>query len=265
MLGVYLALAVIQGITEFLPISSSAHLLLYKMIFSVWVLTLLDTILHLGTLVAVCVYFRKRLWALVKALWTPERHRRVLVMLTITLIPTAVLGLFLQDYAQYAGDLLLKIGLSLLLTAVALFVGARLERKNPKELFDLRWHEALAIGIAQGISVFPGLSRSGLTIATGLGVGLSREAAVEFSFLASIGPVLGITGLKLWQFQGYLLTSPSVPWGDFGLALLAAAVVGLMAIRPLLALVLRYGLKPFAIYCVGLGLLVLIWVWLARY
>lgn len=249
----FVMLGIIQGLAEFLPISSSAHLILIERFFSVDPSEgSLNALLHLGTLLAVFYYFRRRLWQLLQAPFKRGENLRLLFLLITATLPTAVIGFFLKGWAEAAPAMIWLVGLTLVLTGGFMyFVEAYLKRERPsqKSAHELSFKEALLIGVMQGLAVFPGLSRSGLTIAMGLWRGLNREAAVEFSFLLSIPAMLG----------NALLSFPkALPKADTLPGALMAAIVGVLAIRFLLHVLIQKGLKPFGYYCWGVGLLAII-------
>jgi len=249
----FIVLGIVQGLTEFLPVSSSAHLAFIERFFNVDPSEgSLNALLHLGTLLAIFYYFRRRIWQLFQAPFKRDKNWRLLLLLITATLPTAVLGLFLNKWAEAMSDLIWLVGVALGLTGSFMYVvEASLERKRSpqKNAHELSFTEALLIGVMQGLAVFPGLSRSGLTIAMGLWRGLNREAAVEFSFVLSIPAVLG----------NALLSFPkALPQADALLGALIAALVGILAIRLLLHVLIQKGLKPFAYYCWGLGLLAIL-------
>ncbi|MFQ5718079.1 MAG: undecaprenyl-diphosphate phosphatase [Acidobacteriota bacterium] len=279
--GLAVLLAVVQGLTEFLPVSSSGHLaLLQNGVQRATGATLpgalaLDVLLHVGTLAAVVVYFRHDLVRLAAAALgegtTPgsltgpasaaDNGRRELALMAVALLPTAVIGLALHNVV----DQLLQrprlvsgcIGATGLLLLLARPRGApgRAGAHLPG------WRQALLIGTAQGLAVLPGLSRSGLTIATGLLVGLAPMAAFRWSFLLSIPVIAGAALLELLRPGADL---SSLGWPAAGATLLAAAV-GLVSLRLLARSVARIHFHRFGWYCLtmaGLGLL-LFTVWTA--
>ena len=255
----FVVLGIIQGLTEFLPISSSAHLVLFERFShlspSEWGLI---AILHLGTLFAVFYYFRRRLWQLLQSPFKRDENLRLLFLLIIATLPTAVIGIFLKTQAETMSDLIWLVGIALLMTGGFMYlVEAQLKRKplSQKSAHELSFNEALLIGLLQGLAVFPGLSRSGLTIAMGLWRGLNREAAVEFSFVLSIPAVLG----NAFQASQQPTADQALLASSF-IGALIAALVGLLAIRLLLYVLIQRGLKPFAYYCWGAGLLAILLV-----
>lgn len=257
-------LGILQGVTEFLPISSSGHLVIVPYLLG-WQNPglALDTMLHMGTLVAIFVYFWEDLWRLIRAALQSMQRRslvdpdaRLAWMLVIATVPGAVLGFFLEDVFEQLFQLPHTAARFLLVTALLLVLSERIGSRL-RSMTSLSWVEALLIGLAQSAAIAPGLSRSGATIAAGQLLGLRREDAARFSFLLAIPITLG---------AGVLQTVKLVMgWGEIvnvdvalilaGMA--AAAVSGYLTISALLAFIKRRSLIPFAVYCVILSVLVL--------
>lgn len=257
-----LLLGILQGATEFLPISSSGHLVIVPALLG-WPDPglLLDTVLHLGTLAAVVIYFWRDLVRLVMATWQSLRQRsladpqaRLAWALVIGTLPAALLGFLLESTFERLFGMPRAAAAFLLGTAVVLVVAEFLARRE-RSLEHITWWHALAIGGAQALAIAPGLSRSGMTMAAGLLLGYRREEATRFSFLLSIPIILGNGGYQL------LKAVRGGPGGTevavLGAGFLAAAVTGYLVIAGLLAYVRRRSLWPFAVYCAVLGLLVL--------
>lgn len=256
----------IQGLTEFLPVSSSAHLIVAPQLLG-WDDPFLnsatfDVMLHAGTLLALLVYFWRDCVRLVGAAWAAIRERtladdpdrKLALLLVISIVPAAILGLGLESFFDtYFRDNLLLIPLIMLLGALFLWLADRFGR-GTRDLDEGRIKDAVVIGGAQALALFPGTSRSGVTIATGLLLGLRREAAARFAFLMGI-PV--IAGATLWKLRG--LASAGIS-GDELITMLAgmvsAAVFGLLAIRFLLRYLRTNGLGIFVAYRVGFAVVV---------
>jgi len=255
----FILLGVLQGLTEFLPISSSGHLALAEQLFGIHKPGIVfDIFVHFGTVLSVLWVFRGRIFRLVRAPVRGGEDLRVLGMLIMGSLPTGILGLALNSVAEAAFARSWAVGLGLLLTASALFFVERLSSPKTKSLEQLSWRDALWVGLAQGIAVLPGISRSGSTIAMGLFLGLRREDAAEFSFLLFIPAVVGATLLKL----GEALSDPaahSALWGSYLAGTVVAFLSGVIAIRFLLRFVRERRLTPFAIYCYVIGLLAVLW------
>jgi undecaprenyl-diphosphatase len=256
----------IQGLTEFLPVSSSAHLIVAPELLG-WDDPFLnsatfDVMLHAGTLIALLVYFWRDCVRLVRAAWAALRERtladdpdrRLAALLAISIVPAALLGVAFESFFDtYFRDNLLLIPLIMLLGALFLWVADRYGR-GTRDLDQGRVQDAVIIGGAQALALFPGTSRSGVTIGTGLLLGLTREAAARFAFLMGI-PI--ITGATLWKLRS--LASGGVS-GDDVVTMLAgmvsAALFGLLAISFLLRYLRHNGLGVFVAYRVGFAIVV---------
>lgn len=255
-----LVLGTVQGLAEFLPISSSGHLALIQQglgwsEFGV----AFDVLLHLGTLVAVVAYFWRDLLNMVFAVFSrgPERadDRRLAWLVIAATIPTGIIGLLGSNWFESAP--LLAVGISFVITAAFLTAVDRLSRMNLHDAAGLGFGRALLVGVAQGIAVMPGISRSGATMAAGLGLGLDREQAARFSFLLSV-PIILLAGVKkgLDVLSGAApMTSPAVS----AIGFLAAAVTGYIAIAGLMSYLRKHTFLPFAVYTAVLGTAVIIW------
>jgi len=254
-----IALGIIQGLSEFLPISSSAHLTLAP-----WLLGWedpglpFDVALHLGTLIAVLWYFRMEWLALVKAAFgivttgrveTPEKRR--VVYLIIATIPGAIGGYLLQSRAESAFRDPQLIAIALIVMGIVLWLADKLVDQQ-RVLGEMRWIDALLIGLSQVIALIPGVSRSGSTITTARGLRFDRESAAEFSFLMSM-PIIAaaviMEGPKALQQSG--LTNEIMS------GVVASAISGWLAISILMRFVSRHSYGIFAFYRDALGLVVL--------
>jgi undecaprenyl-diphosphatase len=240
--------ALIQGATEFLPVSSSGHLALVHHVWGVAEPTLtVDLLLHVGTTAAVIVAY----WhTLVR--WCTERGRDML-MLCVAMVPTAIVGLLLRSVASLATMHVRWVGAGLVCTGLLVYVGNRLGSRVAQHgggSPDMTWQQVLLIGVAQGCAVMPGLSRSGMTISAALGMGITPKRAVEFSLLLSIPAILGASLIEVVR-SGSVLQGVSVPQALT--ALLLTFSIGWVCIRVLQHVVSWYRLAPFAGYCVALG------------
>lgn len=241
-------LAIVQGITEWLPISSSTHVLLVGKLIGYDVSVLLAGALHLGTLMAVFVYFGKEIIEGLRQLVSGEwkaREGRLLVLVGLASVPAGLLGFLLRDSLAYTGTGLLAIGLGI--TSLVLYMGSH----APVRRHALTWRSALLIGLGQVLALLRGVSRSGSTIVPGLWLGLSEREAVRFSFLLSIPLILGANVVSLGT-----QTLPS----SLFIATLVAFGVGMAGIHFSFTYVLnnRKNLRWFALYtgllALGLGL-----------
>ena len=257
-------LGVIQGITEFFPISSSGHLMIFQALFGMKEPMLaFDIFLHFGTLVAIAIFFHKDIINLFadRPLSTdagrPTRStggRSAMVYLIIATIPTAIIGFLFKDAVENLFGMPKAVGAMLVVTGAWLFF-ASARSKKVKEPSKLNFLNSFIIGIAQGIAVVPGISRSGATIGAGLATGLEREVAFKFSFLLAIPAVAGACILKAHKITTVLANGESF---IFLAGAVAAALTGLIAMRILLGLVKKNKLSFFGIYCILAGILVII-------
>jgi undecaprenyl-diphosphatase len=263
-----IVLGIVQGITEFMPISSDGHLVIIP-----WLLgwpdqsLLFDTVLHWGTLLSIiAVFWRDLLTIFVATLNSLVRrsladpNARLGWLIVVGSIPAIVFGLLLKDFFEELSGSPLAAGYFLLVTA-ALLAGSELiakYRQPTGEIEDMRWGQVILIGFAQVAALAPGLSRSGSTIATGLATGIRREAAARFSFLLGTPAFLGAALLLLVDA---LAEDPAAVRAQLPMMVVGAvtsAIVGYIAIRALLAYLRRHNLYIFAIYCLIMGIVVIV-------
>jgi len=262
-------LGLVQGATEFIPVSSSGHLVLVP-----WLLgwpapgLVFDTMVHWGTLVAIFAYFWRDWWALITAWlrglihwdWS-DPNARLAWLLVIGSIPAAVLGLLFEDWFESLFGEPAWVSFFLLVTAAILVLSEWLSRsKRVRNLADARWPDALIIGLAQAAAIAPGISRSGATMSAGLLRGLDRPTAARFSFLLATPAILGAGLLQLAK-----LSSVPDPLAQLLLLIagfMAALISGYACIWGLLRYLQRGKLTIFAIYCLWVGTSCLIVAWL---
>lgn len=256
-------LGLVQGVTEFIPVSSSGHLVLVP-----WLLSwdepglIFDTVVHWGTLVAVLAYFWRDWWALVTA-WLRglirwdwrEPQARLMWLLLVGSIPAAAIGFALEDFFESLFGEPAWVSVFLLVTACLLALSERLGRRE-REIQALHWPDALVIGLGQAAAIAPGISRSGATIATGLLRGLQRPAAARFSFLLATPIIFGAGLFKLLDLFSAHGASQQLPTLVVGF--LVAAISGYFCIWGLLRYLERGKLYLFSIYCAAAGMLGLI-------
>lgn len=262
-------LGIAQGLTEFIPVSSSAHLALIPWFFG-WGPSglLFDTMLHWGTLLAVAFVFWRDFLALIGAWFTSLRRRsladpnaRLAWFIIVGSIPAVVLGFLFDDFVEGLFAEAQMVGLFLLITAIILavaeLVAGRLQR--PRTLEQMNWLDSILIGLAQALALAPGISRSGSTIAMGLGRGIRRDLAARFSFLLGSPVIFGAGLLQLVE----VLTSDAGALTDQLLPIVvgfvAAAAAGIFAITFLLRYLRNHSLYIFSVYCVVLGLATIGW------
>lgn len=250
-------LGLVQGLTEFLPISSSAHLILTPYLFG-WRDQPLafDVALHFGTLLAVVAYFRSDLrvmavaWARSLRYREPTGEARLAWGVLLGTLPAGFAGLLLEEYVE-AGqpDSPVLIACTLIGFGLLLWWAQAVARQNQAEN-ALPWLSYLLIGVAQAIALIPGASRSGVTMTAGLLLGLTRTGAARFSFLLALPVIVLATVYELMQL---LLSGGPAPWAAIAIGMLAAAVSGYLCIHFLLRLVTRIGFLPFVLYRLLLG------------
>ena len=250
-----IVLGLVQGLTEFLPVSSSGHLILFKKLFGLDAETFglnFDIAVHVATLLAVFVVFRKTIWELIR-----HPFQKTVLWLIIATIPAALVGVFFDDQIEAVSQSGGFLGICFLLTAGVLFFAEwmSVRTKSTLEMNDLTWWKAGAIGLAQGVAVMPGISRSGSTLSAGLLTGMDKANALSFSFLMSI-PVIG--GSLLLGVKDTLENPESFNVWVILAGMVSAAVSGYVAIRFMLGFIRKKGLKAFSIYLVILGILVLV-------
>ncbi len=257
-------LGIVQGATEFLPISSSGHLVLVP-----WLLNwkfdpatafIFDVLVQWGTTLAVILYFRRELLSMLTAALRgilqrrpfDEPDARLAWLILLGSLPAAVLGLLLKPIVEKTFDNPLAVSLFLFATAAILFVSERLQRSD-KPMKELNWADSLWIGLAQTLALFPGISRSGSTIAGGLLRSLKREDAARFSFLLSIPAMLGAGIIALLDLTA--IPDPGSQLTLLFIGFTTSALVGLASIHWLLSYLRHHPLNIFVIYCtiVGLG------------
>ncbi len=251
-------LGVVQGITEFLPISSSGHLILFKEWFGLDATSLtFDVAVHIATLLAIIWVLRKDVWEVIGELADVPWHETMLVKLLIATIPVGVVGVLLSDGAVEALRTSWIVALSLIIWGVVLWWmdGRVKSKKTNVDLTETSWKQTLLIGLAQAIALIPGTSRSGITMIAGLGTKMSRVKAARFSFLLSI-PALA--GAGLFTFMDVVETGLDMAWTPLIVGFIAAFVAGLVASSFLLKFLTTNRFKPFAMYRIVLGLIVLL-------
>ncbi len=272
-------MGIIQGVTEFLPVSSSGHLALFKIIFDLKEVGLLfDVILHLGTLIAIFAVYYKDIWKMIREglaiiadacknvgiffsnIKNKKKggyhhvicngYRKFVMLVIVSTIPTGIIGVLDASLVEKASKLLIVPGICLIVTSLLLLLADHCKGgdKMPKQV---TYSNAFIIGIAQGIATMPGLSRSGTTIAACLLSGFNRKFAVKYSFIMSIPAVLGSLVFELSDLANLSFTSTELIYYLIGMAV--AAVVGYICIKAMLYVVRQKRFTGFAIYCFLVG------------
>lgn len=256
-----IVLAIVQGLSEFLPISSSGHLILLPHFFG-WQDQgmAFDVALHVGTLIAVVAYFRRPLLAMTAAWLSSVRSRettpdgKLAWCVLLGTIPVGLVGLaFGSAIEEHLRNPLFVAG-TLTFYGTLMWLADKLGRQSLDE-YAVGWRQALVIGCAQALALFPGTSRSGITITAGLGLGLTRSAAARFSFLLAVP---GIAMAGGYEFLKLLSARQPVDWQMMLLGLVVSAITGFACIHVLLKVIEKIGLLPFTLYRIFIAA-VIVW------
>lgn len=249
-------LGIVQGLTEFIPVSSSGHLVVVQE----WLATgegglLFDVALHTGTLLALVVFFYQDIVRLAKGFLSGGRDRRLVWLLAAATVPAVIVGLVLQDLAATTFRSPTLVGINLIIVAVLMLLAEKVGRRKTR-LEKIGFGQAMVVGCAQALALVPGVSRSGSTITAGLFTGLDRVAATRFAFLLAIPITFGAI-LKVLFFSGDTLVfdhSAAVLLAGIGTSFIS----GILAIRFLLRFLQRHSINIFAYYRIALGVAVLL-------
>lgn len=268
-----LILGIVQGLTEFLPVSSSGHLVLFQNLFGLKEPELLfDVCVHVGTLIAVLAVFQREIRNILmsllriaslkrasgrwRAVYDQNEEIRIVALIVVGSIPTALLGLLFKDAVDTIFGSVGIVGWMLLVTGTVLWL-TRKTAASGRSLNKTAIKDALIIGLVQGLAIVPGISRSGSTIAVALFLGIDREIAGRFSFLLSIPAILGALVLSFDPSLSHTTIQTEV----ILLGVFASAIVGYGALKVLLRLVKKGRIYRFAPYCWLIGALALIYSW----
>lgn len=279
-------MGLVQGLTEFLPVSSSGHLIIGKELLGIESADdlVFEVLVHAATVLSTIVVFRKQLWNLIRGVFRFRYNDETdyVLKICVSMIPVFVVGVFFKDFVEGLFQSILVVGVALMCTAVLLFLSdlasgslfgksRRVGRVAASESGPVRaslserrgyrngisYWQAFVVGLGQALAVVPGLSRSGTTISTGLLCGVRRDVMAQFSFLMVMIPILGESFLQL---VGGEMTASSVAPLSLVLGFLAAFLSGLFACRVMIALVKRARLSWFAIYCAAVAILIFIFM-----
>lgn len=263
-----IVLGLVQGLSEFLPISSSGHLAVLQSLFEINEdkVIFFAVLLHIGTLVSIFVVYHKDIYALIKELFLlfkdiftgkglriKERPIRKLgIMIIVSSIPTAIMGILFSDYIDKIFGSLTVIAICWIITGFILLFSEKL-KNNKKEIESMKYRNAIFIGICQGLAIMPGISRSGSTIVGSLVTGLKREFAVEFAFLISIPAILGSAILEFPKAIKAGIEPSTI--GPMIVGFLVAAISGYFAITTMIKIVSKHKMRYFSYYVwiIGLG------------
>lgn len=252
-------LAVIQGLTEFLPISSSAHLLLPSLLFGLNDLGLsFDIAVHAGTLIAVIYYFRKEIALMLKSFFLSDKdllpHRNLAISLIVATIPIVIVGLFVKDLIEQRIFNVEHIAIAnIIFAGILLF--AYLKRKDIKNLYSVTLYSALFVGVFQSLALFPGASRSGTAITAALLLGFNLKDASKFSFMLSIPTIFGALVLLIIEMQS---TLEAFNYMNLIIGFFISMIIAFLTIKLFLNFVERIGMIPFVIYRIILGVFLII-------
>ena len=237
-------LGLIQGLSEFLPVSSSVHLLVFHHIFGITSEDNMTFIimLNMGSLIPLLWVFRKDVWALIK-----NPFQKMTALLIIATLPLIIVTLLFQDFIESMFHLVYFLPFGFVITGIALLLSDKV-KKNDKDVSELKFLDAVLIGLAQAFAVFPGLSRSGSTITASLTRGLDRENAAKFSFLMSIPAAFGAIALRIGHIVSGRILLDDLNFVNLAAGFVTAAVTGYLAINFMLAIVKKAKLKYFALY-----------------
>jgi undecaprenyl-diphosphatase len=260
-------LGIIQGLTEFLPVSSSAHLILARLFFG-WETPpefglAFDVALHLGTLAAILTFFRAEIGAMCRAVPAlfavePGESGRLIRLIVVGTIPVVIVGLLFADVIEERMRTPGVAATALAVGAVAMLAAERVGRRRGTEV-SMGWLDALAIGCAQAAALVPGVSRSGSTIALAMFLGLRRDAAARFTFLLAIPATLAAAGKESLELRHLALTDDAVLL--FVIGIVVSGVVGYLTIKYFLRFLAGHRLDVFAYYRILLAAATAVWLW----
>ena len=257
-------LGIIQGIAEFLPISSSAHLIIFREVFNIGsniapnIELTFDLALHFGTLLAIIIFFFKELWQIFTSgitKGTKTKDGRLFWYLIIATIPAGIVGVLFEDiFDSFFRKQLWLIALALIIMGIIIYLVDK-NSKIDKDIKEMKWYQALIVGCAQVFALIPGFSRSGTTITASRALGLNREDSAKFSFYLSVPVVLGASFFSLIKENTLTIISENLV--TFGIGILISFIVGLLCISFLLKYIRKHDFKIFMVYRILLGILVL--------
>lgn len=234
-----LLLGLTQGITEWLPVSSSGHLAIIQHFFNIKENIAYDTLLHFATVIVIFVVFRKKILEIAK---TP----RYWLLIIIGTIPIIIIGLLIRPYIQSIFNNLMIVGISLIFTSIMLYFSDK-----PKTRYDIKPRSALIIGLFQALAILPGISRSGSTITAALYLGIKKDEAIDFAFILAVPAILGATILNIPDITGTLNM-------NMVLGSVLCIIVSYFSLTWLIKIIKNNKLKYFSYYCFALGLVTII-------
>ena len=245
-----LILGVVQGITEWLPVSSSGHLVLLQQLFSLGGSVAFDVLLHAATLIVILVVFWEDIVAILKSLinirW--DDNTKLFFFIVLASIPTAIIGLAFNDFLKGLFTNMLLLGVFFIINGIILFLTKFAKEKQGKKL---NWWQSILIGIAQGISIIPSISRSGATVSTGLFLGIKKEKLIKFSFLMAIPAIIGAF---VMESKDLVFENPLA----LIIGSLAALIIGYFSLKLIIKIIEKGKWHYFAYYCLVLGIVILV-------
>ena len=264
-----IVLGLVQGLTEFLPVSSSGHLEIGRTLLGVEATQdmVFDVVVHAATVLSTIVVFRKEIWKLLKGFFRFKANDEMdyVLKIAVSMIPVFIVGVFFKDQLTsfFKDGGIMLVGGALILTAILLFFSDLVSRTKLKDKLNkqtpacngISWWQAFVVGIGQAIAVLPGLSRSGTTISTGLICGVKREVIAQFSFLMVLVPILGEAFLEI---VGGDIAGSTIGAGPLALGFISAFISGLFACKVMIALVKRARMSWFALYCLIVAILIFV-------
>ncbi len=252
-------LGIVEGLTEFVPVSSTGHLILASEIFGYDAATwkVFNVVIQLGAILAVVVQYWRTFWAVGMGLLRLDAMSlRFLRNLLLGFLPSAVLGLALKDYIDILLGSPMVVAWALIFGGFAILAIERVAKPGPKTgIGELPARQALGVGLFQCVSMIPGISRSGATIMGALAMGIERRTAAEFSFFLAVPTMMGATTLELWDNRVALAGGLGpVGWSEIAIGFVVSFIVALAVIRAFVAYVSRSGFAPFAWYRIAAGI-----------
>ncbi|MGN1211240.1 MAG: undecaprenyl-diphosphate phosphatase [Candidatus Cryptobacteroides sp.] len=261
-------LGLVQGLTEFLPVSSSGHLVIGKELLGIEASEdlVFEVVVHAATVLSTILVFRKQIWDLLKGLFKFKYNDETdyILKICVSMIPVFIVGMFFKDYVEGLFGSLYSVAGALVVTSLLLFfsdMASRPGRASQQSLAKkeyrngISWWQAFVVGIGQALAVAPGLSRSGTTISTGLICGVKRDVMAQFSFLMVLVPILGEAFLEV---VGGEMAASSIGALPLVLGFLSAFVSGFLACKAMIALVRKASLKWFALYCIVVAVIIFV-------
>jgi undecaprenyl-diphosphatase len=257
-------LGILEGLTEFLPISSTGHLILAQSIFGYdpgeW--AQFNIVIQLGAIMAVVVAYRQLFWTMGLGLLRRETRALLFVRnILIAFLPAAVIGLLAKDAIDVMLGSPLVVASALVIGGIAILVLEKVvEPREDNGVEGLSWRMALGVGLVQCLAMIPGTSRSGATIMGALAMGVGRKTAAEFSFFLAVPTMLGAATVKILDEPALLTGEAAIGWDQIFVGFAAAFLVALLVIRAFVAYVSKYGFAPFAWYRIIVGGAALVWL-----